>query len=402
MNTPTFTFKTSIRYYGNNAIGARGFASHGVYTAMDTLAASPFALLDAHGSLCLVTDAVHEDDALCLALACRAMRDALGARFPACPRAGGRAVAELAARVTADGVLNLSYDPDDESDGNEYDSDDDDNLRGLRALPEGLGRLAYLPGRGLKRLELSDNENLTALPAGLCALAGLEELNVYDCGLTALPEGIGGLTGLKELELGFNQELTALPAGLCALAGLEGLDLNDCGLTALPEGMEGLAGLRRLNLYCNQELAALPAGLWTLAGLEELILAGCGLTALPEGVGRLAGLRALDLSTNKGLTALPAGLWSLAGLEELYLGACGLTALPEQGMEGLTCLKKLGLSHNEGLAALPAGLGLLRNLEQLNLDFCPGLAALEYLKKWEGLPALLAHLATQGGEPAAE
>ena len=42
----------------------------------------PFSLLDARGSLRLVTDAVHEDDALCLALTCRALRDALWARFP--------------------------------------------------------------------------------------------------------------------------------------------------------------------------------------------------------------------------------------------------------------------------------------------------------------------------------
>ena len=33
--------------------------------AMDALAASTFALLDKHASLRLVTDAVHEDDALC-------------------------------------------------------------------------------------------------------------------------------------------------------------------------------------------------------------------------------------------------------------------------------------------------------------------------------------------------
>ena len=46
------------------------------------LAASPFALLDMHSSLRLVTDVVHEDDALCLALACRATRDALWARYP--------------------------------------------------------------------------------------------------------------------------------------------------------------------------------------------------------------------------------------------------------------------------------------------------------------------------------
>jgi hypothetical protein len=48
---------------------------------MDAFATSPFALLDAHGSLRLVTNAVHEDDALCLALVCRAIagrsRDAL-------------------------------------------------------------------------------------------------------------------------------------------------------------------------------------------------------------------------------------------------------------------------------------------------------------------------------------
>ena len=49
-------------------------------------ASSPhFGLLDARGSVRLVTDAVPEDDALCLALTCRALRDALWARFPARP-----------------------------------------------------------------------------------------------------------------------------------------------------------------------------------------------------------------------------------------------------------------------------------------------------------------------------
>ena len=47
--------------------------------AVDALAASAFALLDKRGSLRFVTDVVHEDDALCLALACRALRDALWA-----------------------------------------------------------------------------------------------------------------------------------------------------------------------------------------------------------------------------------------------------------------------------------------------------------------------------------
>jgi hypothetical protein len=53
------------------------------------LAGSPFALLDAHSSVRLVTDRVHEDDALSLALACRALRDALWARFPRRPAGAG-------------------------------------------------------------------------------------------------------------------------------------------------------------------------------------------------------------------------------------------------------------------------------------------------------------------------
>jgi hypothetical protein len=60
---------------------------------MAALAASPFGLLDAHSSLRLVTDAVHEDDVFCLALACRALRDALWACFPARPPARGQAAA---------------------------------------------------------------------------------------------------------------------------------------------------------------------------------------------------------------------------------------------------------------------------------------------------------------------
>jgi hypothetical protein len=104
----------------------------------DALAASPSGMLDAHSSrLRLVTDAVNEDDALCVARACRALRDALGAHFPVCPRAGGRAVARLAAKVIATEELDLSYGRC-RSDSDESDGDDGDD-GGLRALPKGFG-----------------------------------------------------------------------------------------------------------------------------------------------------------------------------------------------------------------------------------------------------------------------
>jgi Leucine-rich repeat (LRR) protein len=179
---------------------------------------------------------------------------------------------------------------------------------------------------------------------------GLEELDLGDCNLRALPEGIGGLTGLRKLVISNNHELTTLPEGLCSLMGLEELHLGDCNLRALPEGIRGLTGLKALNLSYNHELTALPEGLCSLMGLAELDLEDCGLGELPEAIGGLTGLRKLDLWNNRE----------------------------------------------------PAGLGRLRNLEYLFLAGCHGLAALANLQLWEGLPAMLAHTAAaQGGAPVA-
>ena len=409
------------------------------------LASSPFALLDTHGSLRLIIDLVPEDDALCLALSCRVMRDALGVRFPTCPRAGGRAGAELATRVTAEGVLDLN------NGGRQ-------NI-GLRMLPGELGRLAYLPKPGLKRINLIGNTNLTTLPDALWSLVGLEaldlrgcrlaslpagigrlsrlktllladgvdvhgrrptnpatrrdewdflpetlwllveleELSLSYCGLVTLPEGIGRLVGLRQLRLGGNKHL-ALPEGLWSLKELIELNLSNCGLTSLSEGIGRMTRLTKLALYNNRGLSTLPNGLSTLTGLEDLSLDRCGLTVLPEGFSRLAGLRRLSLSGNQELTELPAGLWELAGLEELFLDGCGLRVMPE-GIEGPAGLKLLDLSHNKGLSKLPVGLSRLHNLEQLAIGGCPGLAVLEALKEREGLTVLLAHLATYNGEP---
>jgi hypothetical protein len=68
---------------------------------MDPLAASAFALLDKHSSIRLVTDVVHEDDALCLALTCRALRDALWTRFPQRPAGDAHAGARVRTRDVA-------------------------------------------------------------------------------------------------------------------------------------------------------------------------------------------------------------------------------------------------------------------------------------------------------------
>ena len=98
------------------------------------------------------------------------------------------------------------------------------------------------------------------MPEGLCALAGLEVLNLVACGLTALPEEIGALAGLRRLFLGGNGGLIALPAGLGRLRNLGALGLFGCP--------------RLADLYNLQSRDGLPALLAHLAAQGEPAAAG--------------------------------------------------------------------------------------------------------------------------------
>jgi hypothetical protein len=298
---------------------------------MDALAASPFALLDAHNSLRLITDAVHEDDTLCLALTCRPLRDALWARFPCDPAGERHLPMRDGAKVTSGGLLDLSFSE-------------------LDALPEGFNQLAYLPRPGLKTLDLNGNLELNELPESLWSLTGLEELNLQGCGLRALPEGIGALAGLQSLDLDGNRMLDALPEALWSLVGLVSLDLQNCGLTVLPEEIAALARLRTLDLSGNEELTALPAGLGRLVHLTHLSLDGCPGLVLESAIQAL------------GLPILLAYLRGevVEGVEQLQLSVCGTTSLSE-GISVLTGLRYFdiegtGRTHGR-LTALPPGMG---------------------------------------------
>jgi hypothetical protein len=198
---------------------------------MATLTNSPFGMLDAHSSLRLITDVLHEDDALCLALVYCALRDALWARFPVRPaghpHAGKRlrtrdeAMGTLGSRVNADGILALRY--------------DDSN-----SLP-GTGRLEHLPKPGLTQLLCGNARRRTTLPEGLWSRFRLEKLDLGDIDLAALPQGIQRLTMLRKLNLKFNTDLV-LSEGLWSMVRLEELDIGAICLEALPDMIAGRLG----------------------------------------------------------------------------------------------------------------------------------------------------------------
>jgi hypothetical protein len=88
LGQPGLSEQASARRRAADATAASALARllhHRDHAFMHT--GSPLGLLDARCNLCLLTDAVHLDDVLCLALTCRALRDALWARFPPRPAA---------------------------------------------------------------------------------------------------------------------------------------------------------------------------------------------------------------------------------------------------------------------------------------------------------------------------
>ncbi len=109
---------------------------------------------------------------------------------------------------------------------------------------------------------------------------GATELDLFDMGLTELPESIGQLTQLQLLHLSGNQ-LTAIPEIISRLTNLQSLDISDNNLTALPESIGQITGLQSLDISGNQ-LTALPASIVRLTGLQSLDISRNRLPDLPD------------------------------------------------------------------------------------------------------------------------
>ncbi|MSO77818.1 MAG: hypothetical protein EXQ87_13070 [Alphaproteobacteria bacterium] len=97
-----------------------------------------------------------------------------------------------------------------------------------------------------------------------CAARGLVKLDLFELGLTVLPERLWDLAGLTTLGLSGNR-LTALPERLGDLGGLTTLDLSDNKLTALPERIGELGD--KTNIICNS--SGSRAGLREAEGFSE-------------------------------------------------------------------------------------------------------------------------------------
>ena len=205
-------------------------------------------------------------------------------------------------------------------------TDEDEGEPILSSFPESLCALTEL-----RRLVLLAPLEPTSIPAEISSLQKLEELDLC-CDLRSLPKELGELSGLTKLDLSQNRDLgTALPAGeafpaeLGKMKSLRDLNLSECGLSAVPAFVCELKSLESLNLsYC--ELRSLPKELGELSGLTKLDLSrnrtlGATLPAgeaFPAELGKMKSLR--DLQLNKcGHRTVPAFVGELESLEVLNL-----------------------------------------------------------------------------------
>jgi len=92
-----------------------------------------------------------------------------------------------------------------------------------------------------------DENGLTSLPAALCAMAKLKELNATKNKLQALPQDLGNLSNLEGMLVAEN-ELTGLPESIGGCLKLTGFNVGNNKLVRLPDSlckctsMEGLYG----------------------------------------------------------------------------------------------------------------------------------------------------------------
>ncbi|XP_019634855.1 PREDICTED: leucine-rich repeat and calponin homology domain-containing protein 1-like isoform X6 [Branchiostoma belcheri] len=162
-------------------------------------------------------------------------------------------------------------------------------------------------------------------PLEVCDYTSLENVDLYNNNIKAVPDMAVNLQCLTWLNLSRNQ-LTTLPIPLCYLP-LQVLVVSNNKLVSLPEDIGKLKKLMNLDVSCN-EISTLPLQIGEMENLRELNIRRNHLQTLPEELCQLRITR-LDISCNK-VTSLPACYRHLQTLCEFILDNNPLMSPPAQ------------------------------------------------------------------------
>ncbi|CAI5985953.1 unnamed protein product [Closterium sp. NIES-65] len=224
----------------------------------------------------------------------------------------------------------------------------------LYGLPASFCQLS-----SLETLFLIDCKHLDCLPEGFGCLISLKYLSLVDFPQLELPKDIGELINLHTRSAN-----RPLPPSFTQLVSLIRLELDNCLIAELPEGLNQLRNLQQLYVQSCPSLKKLLEFVTGLISLRILSIDKCsGLRTVPMSLDSLTRLKQLELTGCEQLKESPKFL--PLTLEVLSLGNYEKpTALPD--MSGLTNLRKLCLRTIEAGCWLPISNGL-SSLEDLSL-----------------------------------
>ncbi|CAN1190316.1 Receptor-like protein 35 [Linum perenne] len=210
----------------------------------------------------------------------------------------------------------------------------------------------------LERLDLSNNDFDTIIPAALGNLTNLRYMDLSNAGFFGkIPASISLLKSLISLNLS------------CLTSCVKKLEIAN--LAVLVQNLTQLTDLRldRADLsaqgkkWCHVLSSSLP-------NLKALRLSNCSLSGpIDPSLSKLQSLSILKLDSNNFSSQIPDSLLELKNLTYLSLSNCGLIGtFPKKIAQSLTLLEELDLSNNHLQGPIPRSLFELPSLRILYLS----------------------------------
>jgi adenylate cyclase len=235
----------------------------------------------------------------------------------------------------------------------------------------------------LAHLNISNNR-FALFPETICLINGLTELDISFNQIKQIPESISNLKKLTTLILISNELQGSLPANICELVELKELDLrknmiSDAkSLSSLPKLEKLFCDYNSISIFessfhslvqltiSKNSITQLLSPQVPVLTLTDLNISSCKLVTLPDDFfTQLPSLLKLALDNNL-LVSLPDSIQSLTSLEQLSCSICDLSSLPND-LSNLQSLVNLDL-HGNNLKSIPTSIWTLKKLKNLNVS----------------------------------
>jgi len=193
----------------------------------------------------------------------------------------------------------------------------------LTQVPPAITEIEYYAFRDIQAVSFNNNPIANADVLG--KLEDLQAINMWRCGLEAIPNTWTSLNKLQVLGLGHSKTLTNF-GPIKRLTNITWLDLGGCQLKSIPEEITHLTKLVVLALGDNQGIE-IDDNICCFWNLQKLALNNCALETVPNPIFSLLKLTHLHLDDNL-LKSIEPEIGHLKEMEELSVTGNKNISLP--------------------------------------------------------------------------